>query len=194
MDDGRRERMEILKKRMDNKDVKINPMEMLRLNENQRNEFQKIQKKYREFFNNFKNSLKKKHLELAKKLGAENTFIYSSNQEQFLQDVSKKYGLFDAAIVFAPVDQVTDTAIKSIKKGGLVVIATVGKIPNFLAFEEKTIRGTLIGSRKDMEDVIKISDENKLEVITETFPLEQVNQALIKLKNSEMDARAVLIP
>ena len=42
--------MEILKKRMDNKDVKINPMEMLRLNENQRNEFQKIQKKYREFF------------------------------------------------------------------------------------------------------------------------------------------------
>ena len=59
MDDGRRERMEILKKRMDNKDVKINPMEMLRLNENQRNEFQKIQKKYREFFNNFKNSLKK---------------------------------------------------------------------------------------------------------------------------------------
>ena len=64
MDDGRRERIEILKKRMDNKDVKINPMEMLRLNENQRNEFQKIQKKYREFFNNFKNSLKKKHLEL----------------------------------------------------------------------------------------------------------------------------------
>ena len=64
MDDGRRERIEILKKRMDNKDVKINPMEMLRLNENQRNEFQKIQKKYREFFSNFKNSLKKKHLEL----------------------------------------------------------------------------------------------------------------------------------
>ena len=64
MDDGRRERMEILKKRMDNKDVKINPMEMLRLNENQRNEFEKIKKKYREFFSNSKNSLKKKHLEL----------------------------------------------------------------------------------------------------------------------------------
>ena len=68
MDDGRRERMEILKKRMDNKDANKNltknPMEMLRLNENQRNEFQKIQKKYYEFFSNSKNSLKKKHLEL----------------------------------------------------------------------------------------------------------------------------------
>ena len=64
MDDARRERMEILKKRMDNKDVKINPMEMLRLNENQKHEFEKIQKKYYEFFSNSKNSLKKKHLEL----------------------------------------------------------------------------------------------------------------------------------
>jgi len=139
-------------------------------------------------------SRKEKHLEVAKKLGADNAFVYSSDQKQFLQSVNKKYGLFDAAIVFAPIDEVTDTAIKSIKKGGTVVIATVGKIPNFLAFEEKTIRGTLIGSRKDMEDVIKISDEHKLEVVTESFPLEQANEVLVKLKNSEIDARAVLIP
>jgi len=139
-------------------------------------------------------SRKEKHLEVAKKLGADNVFVYSSNQKQFLQDVNEEYGLFDAAIVFAPVEQVTDTAIKSIKKGGIVVIATVGNIPNFLAFEEKTIRGTLIGSRKDMEDVIKISDEHKLKVVTESFPLEQANEVLVRLKNSEIDARAVLIP
>jgi len=139
-------------------------------------------------------SRKEKHLEVAKKLGADNVFVYSSNQKQFLQDVNEKYGLFDAAIVFAPVEQVTDTAIKSIKKGGIVVVATVGNIPNFLAFEEKTVRGTLIGSRKDMEDVIKISDEHKLKVVTESFPLEQANEVLAKLKNSEIDARAVLIP
>jgi len=139
-------------------------------------------------------SRKEKHLEVAKKLGADNVFVYSSNQKQFLQDVNEEYGLFDAAIVFAPVEQVTDTAIKSIKKGGIVVVATVGNIPNFLAFEEKTIRGTLIGSRKDMEDVIKISDEHKLKVVTESFPLEQANEVLAKLKNSEIDARAVLIP
>ena len=139
-------------------------------------------------------SRKEKHLEVAKKLGADNVFVYSSNQKQFLQDVNEEYGLFDAAIVFAPVEQVTDTAIKSIKKGGIVVIATVGNIPNFLAFEEKTVRGTLIGSRKDMEDVIKISDEHNLKVVTESFPLEQANEILARLKNSEIDARAVLIP
>ena len=139
-------------------------------------------------------SRKEKHLDVAKKLGADNVFVYSSDQEKFLGDLNKDYGLFDAAIVFAPVDEVTDTAIKSVKKGGTVVIATVGKIPNFLAFEEKTIRGTLIGSRKDMEDVIEISEKNNFEVVTETFPLEQANEALQKLKTSDIEARAVLIP
>jgi len=139
-------------------------------------------------------SRKEKHLDVAKKLGADNIFVYSSNQEKFLNNLNENYGLFDAAIVFAPVDEVTDTAIKSIKKGGTVVIASVGKIPNFLAFEEKTIRGTLIGSRKDMEDVIEIAEKNNFEVVTETFPLEQANEALQKLKTSDIEARAVLIP
>ena len=139
-------------------------------------------------------SRNEKHLDVAKKLGADNIFVYSSNQEKFLNNLNENYGLFDAAIVFAPIDEVTDTAIKSIKKGGTVVIATVGKIPNFLAFEEKTIRGTLIGSRKDMEDVIEITEKNNFEVVTETFPLEQANEALQKLKTSDIEARAVLIP
>ena len=52
----------------------------------------------------------------------------------------------------------------------------------------------MIGSRKDMEDVIKISDKHNLEVVTQSFPLEQANEVLLKLKNSEIDARAVLIP
>ena len=139
-------------------------------------------------------SRKEKHLDVAKKLGADNTFVYLSDQEKFLNKLNDEYGLFDAAIVFAPVDEVTDTAIKSVKKGGTVVIATVGKIPNFLAFEEKTIRGTLIGSRKDMERVIEISEKNNFQVVTETFPLEKANEVLQKLKNSDIEARAVLIP
>jgi len=139
-------------------------------------------------------SRKQKHLDVAKKLGTDNTFVYRAEQDVFLNELIQNYGLFDAAIVFAPVDEVTDTAIKSVKKGGTIVIATVGKIPNFLAFEEKTVRGTLIGSRKDMQDVIEISEKHDIHVITETFPLKQANDVLQKLKNSEIEARAVLIP
>ena len=134
------------------------------------------------------------HLDVAKRLGAIDTMRFIENQEQFLNDLKENHGLLDAAIVFAPADIVTDTAIKSVKKGGLIVIATVGKNPTFMAFEEKTIRGTLIGSTKDMEKVIKICNEKKLEVITQTFSLENANEALKKLKDSEIEARAVLIP
>ena len=139
-------------------------------------------------------SRKENHLKVAKNLGVDNAIVYSKDQERFLEELNDKVGLLDAGIVFAPSDDVTDTAIKSIKKGGSVIIATVGKIPNFLAFEEKTIRGTLIGSRKDMQEVIKIAEEEKLHVVTQTFPLEQANEVLEKLKTSKIDARAVLIP
>ena len=134
------------------------------------------------------------HLDVAKRLGAVDTMTFSENQEELLNKINEKHGLLDAAIVFAPADIVTDTAIKSVKKGGLIVIATVGKNPSFMAFEEKTIRGTLIGSTRDMEQVIKICDENKIEVVTESFPLEKANEVLKKLKDSKIEARAVLIP
>jgi len=139
-------------------------------------------------------SRKKEHLDVAKSLGAQKVFQFTESQEDFLDNVKDEYGLFDAAVVFAPADLVTDTAIKSVKKGGTIVIATVGKIPNFLAFEEKTVRGTLIGSMKDMEEVIEIVERYDFKVVTESFPLEQANEVLEKLKNSDIEARAVLIP
>jgi len=134
------------------------------------------------------------HLEVAKKLGASITIIFNQDQEAVLKELKEKIGLLDAAIVFAPADIVTHTAIKAIKKGGLVVIATIGEISNFVAFEEKTIRGTLIGSINDMKEVIKIADEKNLKVISEVYPLEQANEVLAKLKTSEIKARAVLVP
>ena len=134
-----------------------------------------------------------KHLDVAKRLGATDSMRFSEKQE-FLEQLKERHGLLDAAIVFAPADVVTDSAIKSVKKGGLVVIATVGENPQFMAFEEKTIRGTLIGSTKDMEQVIKICDEKNLEVVSQAFPLEQANEVLKKLKDSEIEARAVLMP
>ncbi len=138
-------------------------------------------------------SRSKNHLDVAKRLGAIDIMVFSENQG-FLDELKKRHGMLDAAIVFAPADIVTDVAIKSVKRGGLIVIATVGKNPTFFAFDEKTIRGTVIGSTKDMEQVIKICDEKKFTVITETYPLEKANEVLKKLKDSQIQARAVLIP
>lgn len=133
------------------------------------------------------------HLDIAKKLDA-NVLKYEEDEDRFWKDLKKNYGRLDKAIVFAPSEKVTDVAIKSVKKGGLVVIATFGDIPNFDVTQEKTIRGTLIGSRKDMQEVIRLADETKLQVLTKAFPLEDANSVLEKLKNSQIEARAVLVP
>jgi propanol-preferring alcohol dehydrogenase len=45
---------------------------------------------------------------------------FSENQETFLNEIKQKHGMLDAAIVFAPSDIVTDTAIKAVKKGGTI--------------------------------------------------------------------------
>lgn len=134
------------------------------------------------------------HLNVAQKLGAVDSMEFLEKQEEFLKIIKQKHGMLDAAIVFAPSDLVTDSAIKAVKKGGTIVLATIGANPYFQAFEEKTLRGTVIGSTKDMEQVIKICNEQNLQVIFETFPLEKANEVLKKLKESQIEARAVLIP
>ena len=133
------------------------------------------------------------HLDVARKLGAKSV-LYDSDQGKFLSKLYNQEGLLDSAIVLAPSDSVTDTAIKSVRKGGTIVIATFGNIPSFDVTQEKTIRGTLIGSRSDMSDVVRIATENDLKIIYKTFPLEQANQVLQKLKQSKIEARAVLTP
>ena len=75
-----------------------------------------------------------------------------------------------------------------------MVIEKGGENTEFMAVEEKKIRGTLRGKTKDMEQVIKICDEKNIEVISQIFPLESANEVLKKLKDSEIEARAVLIP
>ena len=132
MDDGRIERMEILKKRMDNKDANKNLtknlMEMLRLNENQRNEFQKIQKKYRKFLSDFKNYFKKKHLEL--ELEKMNANLNLAKIDNLFDEISK---------IEADIKKMTfkkDNDIKSILSKDQIVM-----------FERLTKRREMIGKR-----------------------------------------------
>lgn len=136
----------------------------------------------------------KKHLDLSKKLGADNAIVYHDSQEQFLKNLRKEEGLLDTAIVFAPSDRAIDSAIKSVKKGGTVVLGVLGNVTNFPTFEEKIVKGSVIGTRKDMADLVKLAGSSGLKVVIETHRLEEANEVLAKLKKSQVEARAVLVP
>jgi propanol-preferring alcohol dehydrogenase len=137
----------------------------------------------------------KAHLDLATKLGADSAVTYQESPEQFVKSLKREEGrLLDSAIVFAPSEQAIDAAYRSVKKGGTIVVGVVGNIPTFSAFEEKTVRGTVIGSRQDMADLVDVAAGGGLKVVIETFPLSEANEVLARLKKSEVEARAVLVP
>jgi propanol-preferring alcohol dehydrogenase len=135
----------------------------------------------------------KTHLDVAKQVGADNVIQFTEQQE-FLSNLKKEEGFLDSAIVFAPSEKVVELAINSVRKGGTIVLGVLTSIPNFDAFAEKTLRGTVIGSRQDMVDVVRLAKQNDMKIIYKSFPLEQANQVLEDLKFSRIEARAVLTP
>jgi propanol-preferring alcohol dehydrogenase len=81
-------------------------------------------------------SRSKNHLDVAKRLGAVDAMVFSEKQE-FLDELNKRHGMLDAAIVFAPADIVTDVAIKSVKKGGLIVLQQLVRTQHFLHLKKR---------------------------------------------------------
>lgn len=136
----------------------------------------------------------KNHLDVAKKVGADNVIQYESGKSEFLSRLKKEEGMLDSAIVFAPSENAVDAAIKSVRKGGTIVLGVLANIPDFDVFSEKTIRGTLIGSRQDMQNVVRLAKEHDISIVYKQYQLEEANEILADLKQSKIEARAVLTP
>ena len=134
----------------------------------------------------------KMHLNLASKLGAD--VVISPSEEDVVKSI-QKMGLVDSAIVFAPAKEAISQAVKSVKKGGTIVLGVFGSIgDDFMFVDEKVIKGSVIGSRNDMKQVLALATNNSIEVICEKYPLSNANEVLAKLKTSNIEARAVLTP
>jgi alcohol dehydrogenase, propanol-preferring len=53
----------------------------------------------------------RKHIDLSKKLDADNAIVYEESDEQFLKNMADEEGVLDSAIVFAPFDSVINAAL-----------------------------------------------------------------------------------
>ncbi len=87
-----------------------------------------------------------------------------------------------------------DAAIKSVKKGGTVVLGVLGNVSDFPTFEEKIVKGSVIGTMKDMVDLVRLASSPGLKVVIESHKLTEANEVLTRLKKSQIEARAVLVP
>ncbi|PYT81544.1 MAG: alcohol dehydrogenase [Acidobacteria bacterium] len=103
----------------------------------------------------------------------------------------------DAAIVFAPAGEIVPAALKTLKKGGVLVLGGIhmSPIPSFnydLLYQERMIRSVANNTREDGEDFLRVAAEIPIQTHVQIFSLRDANRALQALKNDAIPGAAVL--
>jgi len=105
----------------------------------------------------------------------------------------------DAAITFAPVGSVVVEALRSIGRGGTVVVNAIhlDEIPAFdydLLWHERSIRSVANVTRRDAVELLALAEEIPLVTHHQEYALEEANRALADLSAGRVRGAAVLVP
>jgi alcohol dehydrogenase, propanol-preferring len=63
-----------------------------------------------------------------------------------------------------------------------------------LVLNRITIRGSIVGTRKDLEEAIEFAAEGKVKPIVTVEPLDDINDIFARLKAGRVDGRIVVTP
>ncbi len=105
----------------------------------------------------------------------------------------------DAAIIFAPAGELVPQALRAVDRGGVVVCGGIhmSDIPSFpyaILWEERSICSVANLTRRDGEDFMALAPKIPVRTEIETFPLEEANEALARLRAGDLRGAAVLTP
>ncbi|HEY2713473.1 MAG TPA: zinc-dependent alcohol dehydrogenase family protein [Chthoniobacterales bacterium] len=107
--------------------------------------------------------------------------------------------MLDAAIIFAPVGPLVPAALRVLDRGGTVICGGIhmSDIPSFPYCDlwlERTICSVANLTRRDGREFLALAPQVPVRTETQTFPLEQANEALDALGNGRVTGAAVLVP
>jgi propanol-preferring alcohol dehydrogenase len=103
----------------------------------------------------------------------------------------------DAAILFAPVGELVPAALRAVRKAGVVVCAGIhmSDVPSFpydLLYGERILRSVANLTRRDGEEFLALAPQVPVRAEVESFPLEEANEALDRLRSGRIRGAAVL--
>jgi alcohol dehydrogenase, propanol-preferring len=130
-----------------------------------------------------------KHRQLAKELGATWTGTASDKPPRQIE----------SAVIFAPAGELVPAALRVLQKGGTISLAgihmsTIPAMEYSLLYEERTVRSVANSTRQDVEGLLDLASIIGVRTEVESYPLEEANQVLQRLKRSEIRGSAVLTP
>lgn len=131
---------------------------------------------------------RERHQALALELGA--TWVGGAGEEPPTK--------LDAAIIFAPAGELVPVALRAVDKGGILVLGGMhmSAIPSLeyaLLYGERVVRSVANNTREDGREFLSEAARIPIRTHTETFPLEQANDALVALRHDAIKGAGVLL-
>jgi len=132
---------------------------------------------------------------LARKLGAE--IAIDAKIEDPVKEVQKQIGGAHGVLVTAVSPIAFQQAVGMLRRGGTCVLNGLppGEFPVSIfdvVLNGYTIRGSIVGTRLDLEEALAFAGEGKVKATIETLPLESINEVFSRLKKGQVNGRVVL--
>jgi len=132
---------------------------------------------------------------LARALGAE--IAIDARTEDPASEVQKLIGGAQGVLVTAVSTIAFKQAVGMLRRGGTCVLNGLppGEFPVSifnLVLNGQTIRGSIVGTRLDLEEALIFAAEGKVKATIETLPLDSVNDVFDRLKAGKVNGRVVL--
>ena len=132
---------------------------------------------------------------LAQRLGAE--IAIDAKTQDPAAEIQKQIGGAQGVLVTAVSTMAFKQAIGMLRRGGTCVLNGLppGEFPVSifdLVLNGYTIRGSIVGTRLDLEEALSFAAEGKVKAIIETQPLDSINDVFQRLKTGKVNGRVVL--
>jgi alcohol dehydrogenase, propanol-preferring len=132
---------------------------------------------------------------LARKLGAEIT-IDAKTQDP-VKEIQKQIGGAHGVLVTAVSPIAFKQGVGMLRRGGTCVLNGLppGEFPVSIfemVLNGYTLRGSIVGTRLDLEEALDFAAEGKVKATIETLPLDSINDIFTRLKKGQVNGRVVL--
>jgi propanol-preferring alcohol dehydrogenase len=132
---------------------------------------------------------------LARKLGAEIT-IDAKTQDP-VKEIQKQIGGAHGVLVTAVSPIAFKQGVGMLRRGGTCVLNGLppGEFPVSIfemVLNGYTLRGSIVGTRLDLEEALQFAAEGKVKATIETLPLDSINDIFTRLKKGQVNGRVVL--
>ena len=134
-------------------------------------------------------------LQLARSLGAE--LVVDAATEDPARTIQETIGGAHGVLVTAVSPVAFRQAVGMLRRGGTCVLNGLppGDFPVSifeLVLNRYTLRGSIVGTRKDMQEALAFAAEAKVKATIERQPLESINDVFSRLKRGKVNGRIVL--